>query len=75
MLPPKPAGVNGPEFDTPEADRPPCNDDATLSQVVFDITVTEVETEVEPNRVGDYIWQKSVALVGIHGPILPITAR
>ena len=48
--------------------------DTTLGQEVFDIPVTEIETEVEPDRVADDIWRESVAFVGIHAPILSIAA-
>ena len=48
--------------------------DASFSQEIFNIAVTEVEAIVEPDSVGDDIWRESVAFVGIHAPILAISA-
>ncbi len=41
-----------------------------LSQETRDIPVTEIEAIVEPDRMGNDIWRKTVALVGIRRAIL-----
>jgi hypothetical protein len=46
------------------------NGDAAFSQEIFDIPVTQIETIVEPDCMGDDIRRESVALVCVHGPIL-----
>ena len=45
-----------------------------LCQEIFDIAVTQIESVVEPDSVGDYVRRESVAFVGIHDPSLPTTA-
>jgi hypothetical protein len=37
--------------------------------------MTEIEPMVEPDGVGDDVRQKSVSFIGIHEPILAISAR
>jgi len=66
--------INGSEFDTPQADRLAGYIDASLGEQVFNITMAEIEAVVQPDGVGNYIWQKSVTLVNIHGPSLPISS-
>ena len=68
----EPAGVQGTEFDAPQADRLPGNDDPALGQQIFNIPVAQIESVVEPDCVGDDVGWESVAFVGIHSPILPI---
>jgi hypothetical protein len=58
----------------PKADRFTSDNDASFSKKVFNIAMTEIETIVEPDGVGDDIWLESVAFVGIHRLILPILA-
>ena len=67
------AGINGAEFDTPEADRFSGNSDASLSEKIFNIAVTEIESIVKPNGIGNNVRWESVAFVSIHLPILPVT--
>jgi hypothetical protein len=43
---------------------------SAFSQEILDIFVTEIESIVEPDRVGSYIWRELVTLTGIHGVIL-----
>ena len=69
------SGVNGSKFDAPQTDRFSGYGDASLRQEVFDISVAEVETIVEPDGIGDNIWRESVALVSIHRPILSTSAQ
>ena len=66
--------VNCAEFNAPEADGLASDDDAAFSEKVFDVSVAEIESIVEPDGVGNDIWRESVALVGIHPPILAIWA-
>ena len=66
------SGVQSSEFDAPEADRFPSDDDASLSQEVFYVTVAQVEAVVEPYRIGNDISWESVAFIGVHPPILAI---
>ena len=49
--------------------------DATAIEQIFHITVAQIEALVEPDSVGNYIGWESVAFVGVHGPILAISAR
>jgi len=45
-----------------------------LSYQIFNIAVTGIETKVEPDGIGNDIWRESMTLVGIHPPILSISA-
>ena len=45
------ACINGTELDAPQADRLPCDDDAPLGQEILDITVTQIESVVEPYSI------------------------
>ena len=47
---------------------------ATGLAIYFGITVTEIESVVEPDGVAGDRWRESVALVGVHEPILPTKA-
>jgi hypothetical protein len=48
----------------------------SFSQEVFNVTVAEIESVVEPNGgVTDNMGRESVTLVCIHGPILSISAN
>ena len=67
------AGIDSTELDTPESDRFSSDCNATLSQQIFDIAVAQVESVVEPDGVTDDVGRESVALVGIHRLILPIS--
>ena len=66
------AGINGSELDTPEANRFSADRDAALSEQIFNISVAEIESIVEPDGVGNDIGRESVSFVGIHWPILSI---
>ena len=67
------AGIYGTKFDAPETDRFSGDHDAPLIQEIFNIAVTEIESVVEPDSVGYDVGRKSVAFIGIHEPILPIS--
>jgi hypothetical protein len=45
---------------------------SATSQEIFDISVTKVESVVEPDGTADDAWRESAALVCIHWPILSI---
>ena len=62
------------EFDTPEADRLPADRDAALGEQIFDISVAEIEAIVEPDGIADDIGGEPVSFIGIHAPILAISA-
>jgi hypothetical protein len=44
------------EFDTPQPDGFIADSDASFCQEIFDITVAEIESIVEPNCVADDVW-------------------
>ena len=64
------ACINGSEFDAPEADRFSADSDAAFSQKIFDISVAQIESIVEPDCVTDDIGRESMALICAHGLIL-----
>ena len=68
------SSVNCSEFDAPEADRLASDGDSSFSQEVLDISMAEVKAIVEPDGVGNDIRRESVSFIGIHVPILPISA-
>ena len=43
-----------------------CGSNASLSQDIFNIAVTEIESVVEPDGVADDIGWKSVAFICVH---------
>jgi hypothetical protein len=63
-------GVGSPEFEAPPTDGFIADSDASLSQEVFNISMTQVEAIAEPDGVTDDIGRKPVKLVGIHGASL-----
>ena len=66
------AGINRSEFYAPETDCFTADGDAALGQEIFDISVAEIETIVEPDSVGDDVRRKSVTFVSIYPQILAI---
>ena len=64
------SSVYSSEFDAPEADRFAADSDTAFSEKIFDISVAEIEAEVQPDGVADDIGRESMALVCIHEPIL-----
>ena len=68
------SGVKGPELNAPEPDRFAAYSDASFSQEIFYISVAEIESIRKPDCVTDDVRRESVSLIGIHGPILPISA-
>ncbi len=67
-------GVNGSKLDAPEADCFSGYGDAPFGEQVFYISMAEVESEVEPDRIGNDVRRKTVALVCIHLPSLAVLA-
>ena len=69
------SGIERTELDAPETDRFAGDNDTSLSQKIFEILVTEIESVVEPESVADDVWWEPVPFVGIHLAILSISAR
>jgi hypothetical protein len=47
------------KLDAPETNCLPCDDDASLSEEVFDISVTEIEAVIEPDSIrNDIGWNR-----------------
>jgi hypothetical protein len=74
MLSLQSSGVEGAKFDAPQPDGLIADSDASLGEEVFNISVTEIESIVEPNCVADDVRRESMTLVYIHPPILSILA-
>ena len=66
----KTTSISSSKFDTPKSDGFVANNDASLREQVFDITIAEVESMVEPDRVTDDVGRKSVTLISIHRQII-----
>ena len=62
--------ISSTKFDTPKSDGFVANNDASLREQVFDITIAEVESMVQPDRVTDDVGRKSVTLISIHHRII-----
>ena len=58
------AGILMPKLQTPIADRFIADNDPSLRQDRFDITVTQIKIEVEPNRIGNDFLGIAMTLVG-----------
>ena len=57
---PQPMGITGSELVAPEADRLMGDENAAPVQDILDVTVTQVEAVVEPDRMLDDLWRKPV---------------
>jgi len=66
------AGIFCAEFDAPEADRFVRDGNASFSESIFDISMTHIESVIDPYRVADDCRRESMSLVSIHRPILAI---
>ena len=66
--------VLGPKLDAPKADRVATDCDASFGQEILNISMTQVETKVQPNGIADDFKRESMAFVGIHPPMLAIMA-
>jgi hypothetical protein len=56
----------GAKLDAPESDRFTADCDAIFSEQIFDVSVAQIKTMVEPDGVADDIRRESVVLAGIH---------
>jgi len=68
-LSPQTSGVKGSEPDASKAECLSRDGNAALNQQVFYISVTQVETVVEPDWIADDIGRESVVFVCVHPPI------
>jgi hypothetical protein len=66
----QPPSVKSTKFYTSSSDRFATDGDTTLSEKIFNITMAEIESIVEPDSIADDIWREAVALVSIHRLIL-----
>ena len=67
VLPLQSPGVQGTEFDTPEADRLTGYNNASLGEQIFDIAVTQIEAIVEPDSIGNDIrWGRLAGIGGVY---------
>ena len=57
----------------PETDRFTADDNASFSEHIFNIAMAEIKAIIQPDDIGNDIWRESLAFVGIHEPILPIS--
>ena len=62
------------ELDAPEANRFATDNNPSLSEQVFNISMAQIESVVEPDGVRNDIWRESVTFICVHWPILPILA-
>ena len=60
---PEPSRIHAAERTTPPSNRLIGDCDAPLGQEVLNISKTEVEAKVEPDRVSDDVWRESIAVV------------
>jgi transposase-like protein len=68
------AGINRTKLDAPKTDSFSGYSDAAFGKEIFDIALTEIESVIEPNGIGNHMWRESVTLISIQAPILPISA-
>jgi hypothetical protein len=67
------ASIDSPELDTPKADRFTADRDTAFGENVFDISMAEIESIVEPDSIGNDIRREAMAFVCIHTMILSIS--
>ena len=65
--------VDSTTFNVPEPYRSAAHSDASFSGYILNVTVIEVESIVEPDRVTDDVRREPVALICVHDLILPIS--
>jgi hypothetical protein len=74
----EPSGEFGSEFRAPKPDAFIAYSDAPLGEQILNISVTEIESVVEPNGVADDFGRESVAFVSVHPQIIdhwPLTCQ
>ena len=59
-----------PKLDAPEADRFTADGNTPFGEEVFDISVAQTESTVQPNGVTDDLGRKPVSLVDVHPQIV-----
>ena len=64
------AGIDSAELDTPKTDRFAADGDTSLGKEIFNVTMAQIESVIEPDGVGYDGWRKSIAFVSVHRPIL-----
>ena len=62
--------VSSAKLNTPESDGFIADTNAAFGEQILDITIAEVESMVEPNRITDDVGRKSVTLISIHQRII-----
>jgi hypothetical protein len=62
-------GVQRAEGDAPMADGFSTNGGAAFGKQVFYVSMADVESAAEPDRIADDVWRKSISLIGVHLPI------
>jgi hypothetical protein len=72
MLSRQSTSTNGAKLDAPKTNRFSGNSDASFRQKIFDITVAEIESMVEPDCIADDIGREPVAFISIHWAIVSI---
>lgn len=72
MCPLQYSGVNCFEFYAPKTYRFTANSDASFSENILDVSVTQIESVVEPDSIGNDIGWKSVMVVSTHPPALTV---
>ena len=55
VLPLQSLGIFGAEFDTPQANRFAADDNSSFSQQIFDVSMTEIEPEIEPDSIANNV--------------------
>ena len=63
MSPFETTSVSITKFDTPESDGFVADSDTSFREQIFDITIAQVESLVEPHRVTDDVGRKPVTLI------------
>ena len=67
-------GVKSTELDAPEPDGLVADGDAALREQIFNISVAQVKSVVQPDGIAYDIGRESVAFISAHPPILAIWA-
>ena len=70
VLSPQPPGEFRPELDAPKTNRLVADRNTPFGQQVFDISVAQIESMKQPDRVADDVGWKPVALLHVHARIV-----
>ena len=74
MISLQPSSVYSAKFYTPQANRSTADGDASLGEYIFDVSVTEIESIVEPDSIRSGIGREPVTIISIYRLIIPISA-